>query len=82
MKNAKPLDGVLIASDLDGTVTKQDTIFEFIKQFGVMEEAMRLDEKNLARMFALFLDKLTRKNQFPFKSLKKLRTKQGVFLRR
>ncbi len=79
MKNAKPLDGVLIASDLDGTVTKQDTIFEFFKQFGVMEEAMRLDEKEPSSDVRIILDKLTRKKPISVQEFEKIADQAEFF---
>lgn len=44
MNRVKPLQGFLIASDLDGTIVENDTIFDFFQKFGLQEEAEAINE--------------------------------------
>lgn len=43
----KPLAGFLVASDVDGTITEEDTIFALFKKFGKLRKARALDKQNL-----------------------------------
>jgi HAD superfamily phosphoserine phosphatase-like hydrolase len=61
MKSKKPLKGLFIASDVDGTITADDTIFGFFKEFGLQEDAEKLDAACPGSDVSAILDKITSK---------------------
>lgn len=60
--NEKPLVGVLIASDIDGTITSNDTIFDLFEKFGLKEEAERINATAPGEDINLVLDKIAKEN--------------------
>lgn len=59
----KPLKGILIASDVDGTITPNDTIFDFFDKYGKREEAEELNAAVAGSDIAILLNKIARGNE-------------------
>ncbi|MBI5176643.1 histidinol-phosphate transaminase [Candidatus Micrarchaeota archaeon] len=60
MTAEKPLEGLLVASDLDGTVTPDDSIFKLFEKYGLAQEAKVLDAKERSSDVKLLLDRIVK----------------------
>lgn len=54
----KPLAGFLIATDVDGTITLRDTIFDFFEKFDLLEKAKALYERKPGSDVSTILDEI------------------------
>jgi len=59
----KPLDGVLVASDVDGVITREDTLFSFFNKYGKLEKARALNERLPGADIAQILSEIARENE-------------------
>ena len=59
----KPLNGVLIASDVDGTITPNDTIFDFFDKYNKRKEAEELNEAEAGSDISIIMDHIARENR-------------------
>ncbi len=59
----KPLNGILIASDVDGTITPNDTIFDFFDKYGKRQEAEELNEAEAGSDISIILDRIANENK-------------------
>ncbi|MFA6329363.1 MAG: HAD family hydrolase [Candidatus Micrarchaeia archaeon] len=62
---AKPLEGFLIASDLDGTIVDGDTIFAFFRGFSLEKEAARLDAEENGSDVRVLLERVASRDPIP-----------------
>src|SRR5437667_134757 len=56
---SKPLAGVLVASDVDGTITPEDTIFSLFEKYGLGEEARILDSVQQSSDVKILLNRIS-----------------------
>ena len=65
----KPLEGVLVVSDVDGTVTPEDTIFSLFEKYGAAEEAKALDSIRRSSDVKIILDRISSRTTIREKDL-------------
>ncbi len=59
----KLLAGILIASDVDGTITANDTIFDFFDKYDKQKEAEELNKAEAGSDISIILDRIAMENK-------------------
>ncbi|HLD75941.1 MAG TPA: HAD-IB family phosphatase [Candidatus Norongarragalinales archaeon] len=75
----KPLSGVLLVSDIDGTIVREDSIFEFFNRFGVAEEAKRLNAAELSSDVPLLLNRIASQQPIPLAAFEEITDRATFF---
>lgn len=75
----KPLTGILIASDVDGTIVPNDTIFDFFGKYGKRGEAEKLNAAVAGSDIAILLNKIARGNEITEKDFTAIADNAALF---
>lgn len=75
----KILSGMLIASDVDGTITPNDTIFDFFDKYGKRQEADGLNEAEAGSDISIILDRIAGENRVTEKEFDDIANNAALF---
>jgi HAD superfamily phosphoserine phosphatase-like hydrolase len=75
----RPLAGFVVATDVDGTITPRDTIFDFFDEFGLLEKAKELYEAEPGSDVSIILNEITSKQAISERVFKKIADRAEFF---